>query len=554
MAVARYIHVLGATCLLVAGCAHVTNDAQALCGQTASCNYDPDGGYRFRPELLKSDLIVLTFSGGGLRATALAYGTLQALSRIAAPDDPSKSLLDEVNIVSSLSGGSVTAGWFALEGRDGLAAGNRLDRFISSGIQGELIARGLNPVTLSRYVFTPYQRSDVLADTLAGELYGDSTFENINRLYRSGRRPFVILNATDTGHETRFPFIQNRFDLICSDLEKYSLANAVTASADFPLVFTAAGVHNFSGDTCPVTHDSRWNSEGPMRWIEKELDPGKHGRYVTNELIEIRAAREAREYLCPDRTDRTENVDLEICNRPASAMSPDGRTLHLLDGGIADNLGIQSVLGLEDTSTYVPGLYERLVNTRSDAATPYRAIQRVLFIVVNARSRGSADIDKKVYPPGLVSTGLQIMDTSLDSTILTTQDYLTAELEAISRRRTDYLRDMEIGPTSHATDQPDQIYSSGQASRLKVGIVSIDFDMLVDEGCRRAFASIPTSWKLNVDAIDALENLPALMLANSRELERYFKTANGEWNPPPPPEEYEAVCRRAERAVTAYQR
>jgi hypothetical protein len=89
---------------------------------------------------------------------------------------------------------------------------------------------------------------------------------------------------------------------------------------------------------------------------------------------------------------------------------------------------------------------------------------------------------------------------------------------------------------------------------LKVGIVSIDFDMLIDEKCRRAFASIPTSWKLNGDAVNALTNPPALMLVNSGELQRYFRAANGNWNPPAPPEDYGTVCGKAERSAASQHR
>ena len=54
--------------------------------------------------------MVLSFSGGGTRAAALAYGVLQGLrDTTIAVDGKSRRVLDEVDYVSSVSGGSFTA-------------------------------------------------------------------------------------------------------------------------------------------------------------------------------------------------------------------------------------------------------------------------------------------------------------------------------------------------------------------------------------------------------------------------------------------------------------
>src|SRR6185437_1198891 len=75
---------------------------------------DPEAGYRFttheRPGTSKENLIVLAFSGGGTRAAAFAYGVLEALRPmvVVGPKGNRVRLLDEVDLVTGVSGGSFT--------------------------------------------------------------------------------------------------------------------------------------------------------------------------------------------------------------------------------------------------------------------------------------------------------------------------------------------------------------------------------------------------------------------------------------------------------------
>src|SRR6267378_358404 len=155
---------IAASTVLV-GCAHVTNVALCTDGESRpaeNCDFSPEpqSAYRFDPKKADRDtLVVVTFSGGGIRASALAYGTLKALDGL--PGLQGKTLLDDVDIISSVSGGSATAGWYALKGRAGIDAegdGKRFQAFLKDDWTSTIAWRGLNPVALGRYVFTPYQR------------------------------------------------------------------------------------------------------------------------------------------------------------------------------------------------------------------------------------------------------------------------------------------------------------------------------------------------------------------------------------------------------------
>ena len=49
------------------------------------------------------------------------------------------------------------------------------------------------------------------------------------------------------GSGARFSFVQEYFNLLCSDLTSFSLARAVTASSAVPVVFDPVVVENYAG-------------------------------------------------------------------------------------------------------------------------------------------------------------------------------------------------------------------------------------------------------------------------------------------------------------------
>ena len=63
-------------------------------------------------------LIVAAFSGGGTRASTLAFGVLRELAQQQITwKGKQKRLLDELDVIFALSGGTFTAGYYALRRR-----------------------------------------------------------------------------------------------------------------------------------------------------------------------------------------------------------------------------------------------------------------------------------------------------------------------------------------------------------------------------------------------------------------------------------------------------
>jgi len=508
---------------LLLGCSHTTNTA------LARFESDPDRSYRFNPTKADGDtLVVVTLSGGGIRAAALSFGALQTLAGLTGTGDD--TLLDQVDIISSVSGGSVTAGWYALKGRAGLNPpydGNSLWNFLYHDWTPELAWRGLNPVTAVRYAFSDYSRSDLLSGFFADKLYGDATYGAILDRYRNDKhQPYVILNSTDLGHETGFQFTQGQFDRICSDLSRYHLADAVAASANFPLVFSATGLKNHSN--CEAQHSNAWNNDGPPQWIKHYDQFSMPISHTANayQLTELRQARQAKTLI---------------------DSNPRDSYIHLLDGGLIDNLGVRSTLAIEDDPARVPGLYLRLGAPRRDGMpvrpNGYENIRRLLYIVVNARTRDPANLDQREYPPGEIATTLRMIDTQLDNSILDDEAYLIAQLEAIANRET---------PKPNAALPPPPFLSAKTAAQATHSLpmstpgltfysVAVDFDQIPDPECRERYWALGTNWGLKNRQIKALIELAKVLVGNSNDLREFYKDI-GKPALAPKPTDFKEVC------------
>ena len=90
--------------------------------------------------IVEHTLFVLSFSGGGTRAAAFSYGVLEELRRTeVVVDGQHRRLIDEVDTITGVSGGSFTALAYALYG-DRLFSEYE-ERFLKRNVQGALTRR-----------------------------------------------------------------------------------------------------------------------------------------------------------------------------------------------------------------------------------------------------------------------------------------------------------------------------------------------------------------------------------------------------------------------------
>src|SRR5262249_31606400 len=145
---------------------------------------------------------------------------------------PAHTLLDEVKVVTGVSGGAFTALSFALYGDALFADYDR--RFLKRDVQGNLLGRLANPFYWPPLASPGYTRTELAADYYDEILFGGATFAD---LAKKKGNPFASVSGVEIGSNARLTFNQNTFDILCSDLAGIRLARAAAASSAVPVVF-----------------------------------------------------------------------------------------------------------------------------------------------------------------------------------------------------------------------------------------------------------------------------------------------------------------------------
>ena len=337
-----------AAAALLAGCASFgTIDNRALTPAESRPGYTLDHFVRTLDPRSDELSLALAFSGGGTRAAALAYGVMQELrdTRVVL-NGQERSLLEAVNVISSVSGGSFTSAYYGLYGQ-------RLfddfeSRFLRRNIEGALLRSLFNPLQW----FSSHDRTETAVSYYKQNLFGEATFSDLIRK----DSPLILINTSDLASGERFTFTQEYFDLLCSDLGSFSLARAVTASSAVPVVFDPVVVENFSG--C---------ARQPPAWLTA-----------------------ARKSAADD-----PNLAMILRGNTSYQDKTRHRYAQFVDGGITDNLGLRAML---DMIELVGGA--RQYQQAMGVSVP----QRIAFISVNAAADTPLGIGASARAPSIEDT------------------------------------------------------------------------------------------------------------------------------------------------------
>lgn len=409
----------------------------------------------------RSMLVFVSMSGGGARAAAFGYGVLDGLRQTRVPwNGRHTSLLDQVDVISGVSGGSITAAYYAAFGHDTFPAFEQ--HFLRQNFQDNLISNMLKPGNLYDLTSPWFGRSHLLERRL-DELFKGKTFSDLAE--RPGQ-PRLLVSATDLSLGSSFEFTWRQFSLICSDLGSVPLSFAVAASSAVPIALSPMTLRNYN-NSCPQSAISI-NSSGPDDYRVRLL-----------------------------RNSQRSYLDAET--RPY---------IHLVDGGLADNLGLRSLL---DRSQAVGGLRQ---SVRRESSTK---IQKLVIIAVNAERDPSARVDASDQVPST----MQVVDALLFGTgARAAQETLGLLSDTIQAWR------QELRRTTR--EEEDPFTPDAQIHLINVNLR--DAPELMD---RRLLLQIPTAFSIPHSDVSKLIDAGRGILRESPEFKALLHSLGGGPSTPP---------------------
>jgi NTE family protein len=311
---------------------------------------------------------------------------------------------------------------------------------------------------------------------LAAQLYDELLFDNATYAdLDRGRGPLIAVMATELATGSRLVFDQTLFDMLCSDLDTVPLSRAAAASSAVPVVFSPVTINNYGG-TCNY-HLPAW--VGQFKDTTMAPRPAARASKRLNEL----------------------NSLSDGAHRPY---------LHLVDGGVSDNLGVRGVLDLIET-------FEALHS--QGRPTPLDHVRRVIVVVVDAHSSPPTTWDESESSPGSIkvlieTTGVPIQRYSSETVELLRD--IEARWQALRRIRDSAAFSAARDPTlAEVLNAPD----------IDLYVVDVSFEALRDREEFEYLSNLPTSFVLPDEAVDRLRAAAGKILLASPEFQRVLRDA-----------------------------
>jgi hypothetical protein len=217
----------------------------------------------------KQDTVVgVSFSGGGSRAAFFGAAGLEALGRLRAPDGG--SVMEQVSYLSSVSGGGLAAGYYALHKPPHETPVLRPDGSMTEAYQTFFadfetkVAQNFETAVIRRqisrfrFVLNSALAAQSLQEILDEKLLGPDTFGDLAMREKRGDSPRLIVNATLYNNGRRLLFTtmppgSAQYDFV-KDMERSLTGRGLTR----PI---------------PEIIKKRWDTLLPVSPLELEIDP-----------------------------------------------------------------------------------------------------------------------------------------------------------------------------------------------------------------------------------------------------------------------------------------
>jgi NTE family protein len=414
-----------------------------------------DGRAQFVDPARAQDLLVVaSFSGGGSRAASFAHATIAELDRLTFRwGEQETSLAQQIDMVAGVSGGSVAAAHLALHGVNDHIARFPAD-FLTVDFESRLIGAALHPANAYRMTSPWMGRGNLLADEFDALLFGGTTF---GRLGEMPGRPYLIVGATDLSNGAEFDFASDQLLMLCSSIDLVPLAFAVAASSSVPLVFSPLSLQNHSR-TCPASSETQPRSApvtsgtARARLVQSEFD---------------------------------------------SYAEVGKRFVHLVDGGLSDNLGLRRI---SDYVVQAGGVRPVLALLQGDAKGSLP--RRIVFVSVNSERRGPPLLDQMAEVPN-------------------TLDVLGAMIYGGLGR---YSRETSLTFAAAVEDWRRELQSGGTTSDVDIFSIEVNLSDVDDRELRDKVLAISTSFRISDEDRSLLQNAARVSLERNPELRRFLES------------------------------
>lgn len=415
------------------------------------------GGYR-RGQLSKTDdtpgvLVTLAFSGGGKRSAAFSYGALRGLRDFHIDYHGDRSLLQMVDIISSVSGGSFTAAYYGLR-HERIFTDYESD-FLKRDIEAYIYGTYLLPWEW-RWMFDPrYGTNDRMAEIYDETMFHGATYADL----MAKGSPQINIDATDINYGTVFPFNQDQFDLLCSDLTGFPVARAVAASNGFPVIFAPINLTDYAQDCAPRV---------PQWVLQAESAPPLSREHYLAHI--------ARLYLDPSKTSY----------------------VHLMDGGISDNLAMRGMINAVLSYSTDFAAYQPLIH-----------IRRILAISVDGQSAANSSWPKQRSISSLGQIFEAVSGAQIDAynfeTLLLAKNTVSTFVDQLRKARC----------------QRSAVIDGAPCDDVRGYFIHLSLDDVADPAVRERLQAIATGLTIPDSDVDLLIKAGETVVRQSPELDQF---------------------------------
>lgn len=325
----------------------------------------------------------------------------------------------------------------------------------------------LNPANFLRLASPYFGRSDLAAELYDRTVFDGQTFAALAR----HPRPFVILHATNMSNGSRFEFTQDVFDFLGSDLGPLPVARSAAASSAFPFLLTPVTLRSYpppAGFSVPadVTNALGGREVNPARytWARHQLD----------------------------------------------LMTTDERWVHLLDGGLSDNIGLRSILSAYD---WTSGFILPRINAGH--------IKRLVWIAINARTDPPEHLGREQAAPGLPLVFMKTATVSMENLSF---DTVEAAIARVTERE-QAQRNIEVCNERLAACGAEPFPTF--AGAIRTCFLEVDFEALPSPA-REEFLALPTTFSLPPETVKRLIEVAGTLLQSSPNFQKLLRALRGE--------------------------